>query len=317
MTDTPTPRYGGRQQSQGSNTNTWGDDKLNELFRLFDRGSKGVQSLAITGDTVLSWTNYIATNDGQVAVLTLTGSLSSPAALTVPSREWVWDVIKNFTGQTVTVKTSGGVGVAIGNGKFMEVHCDGVDCYNGTGTVLPGAATVAGALTVAGQISGVVTGTALTDAANVGQVAAAIATASLPATAGTVLNSITDTTAGYLGAKIAVSGDLVLTTQTPAGAEKALITATPYWNAPRALAFSDSPIAALDRDVLLLNTSSGAITVNMPAAGRVTVVDSSGNAATNIVTLVPAGADTITFNIIDSAYFGAAWRRNGTNWDLA
>lgn len=41
MTDTATSRYGARQQSQGSNTNTWGDDKLNEALWLFDRGSKG------------------------------------------------------------------------------------------------------------------------------------------------------------------------------------------------------------------------------------------------------------------------------------
>lgn len=159
MTDTPTSRYGARQQSQGSNTNTWGDDKLNELFRLFDRGSKGVQSLAMSGDTALNWSNYVATNDGQCAVLLLTGSLSSPASLTVPSREWHWSVIKNTTGQTVTVKTSGGSGVAIANGKYMSVYCDAADCTNASPTALPGAASVSGALAVSGKITGVTAGT--------------------------------------------------------------------------------------------------------------------------------------------------------------
>ena len=83
MTDTATARYGARQQSQGSNTNTWGDDKLNEVLRLFDRGSKGYQSLVLSGDTTLTWSNYVATNTGQCAVLVLTGSLSAAASLTV------------------------------------------------------------------------------------------------------------------------------------------------------------------------------------------------------------------------------------------
>ena len=128
MTDTATDRLGLRQQSQGSNTNTWGDDKLNEALRLVDRAMHGVQSLTLTGDTTLSWSNYVATNDGQVAWLTLTGSLSSVANLVVPSKQWAWKGIKNQTGQTITVKTSAGTGVAIPNGRQISVYCDGSDC---------------------------------------------------------------------------------------------------------------------------------------------------------------------------------------------
>jgi len=90
-----------------------------------------------------------------------------------------------------------------------------------------------------------------------------------------------------------------------------------YWRDTRSLAFADSPITAFDRDVLRLNTSGGAITVNLPTTGRVWIYDATGNALANNVTLVPAGADTITFNIIDTAYFGAQWIRTGTLWDLA
>lgn len=213
MTDSATSRYGARQQSQGSNTNSWGDDKLNEVLRLFDRGSKGVATIAMTGDQTLTWTNYGATNIGQCAVMLLTGSLSAAAALTVPSVEWVWNLIKNSTGQTITVKTAAGSGVAIANGKWMKVYCDGVDCYNGTGTVLPGAATVNGALIVAGIISGVTAGVASTDATNLAQVQTAIATASLPASAGTVLNTLNDTTGGYLASKLTIAFSTATTTQ--------------------------------------------------------------------------------------------------------
>ncbi|MBY0512040.1 MAG: hypothetical protein K2P94_18030 [Rhodospirillaceae bacterium] len=213
MTDTATSRYGARQQSQGSNTNTWGDDKLNEVLRLLDRGSKGYQSIALTGDQTLSWSNYVATNTGQCAVLVLTGSLSAVAALTVPSVEWQWDLIKNATGQTVTVKTAAGSGVAIAHGQYMSVYCDGADCYNGSPTNLPGA------VTVAGKISGVTAGTAATDAVNKTQMETAIATAALPATAGTVLNSSSDTTAGYLGQKITEGTGIDIAVQNSGGNE--------------------------------------------------------------------------------------------------
>lgn len=136
MTDTATSRLGARQQSQGSNTNTWGDDKLNEVMRLIDRAMHGVESLAMTGDTTLSWANYVATNTGQIAFLTLTGSLSSAAALIVPSVQWAWKGIANATGQTITVRTSAGTGVTIPNGRQISIRCDGSDCYYAGGNYI-------------------------------------------------------------------------------------------------------------------------------------------------------------------------------------
>jgi len=190
MTDSATSRFKARQQSQGSNTNTWGDDKLNEVLRLFDRGAKGYQSLALTGDTTLSWTNFVATNDGQCAILKLTGSLSSATNLVVPSAEWVWDLVWNTTGQTITMKTSAGTGVAIPNGRKVKVFCDASDCY------------FAGPNYLGDDI----TETNNRDLMDKAAVETAIATASLPATAGTVLVSATDTTAGYVGTKVSVAG---------------------------------------------------------------------------------------------------------------
>lgn len=206
MTDSATSRYKARQQSQGSNTNTWGDDKLNEVLRLLDRGSKGYQALAMTGDTTLTWTNYVATNDGQCAVLKLTGSLSSAASLTVPSAEWQWDVIWNTTGQTITVKTSAGTGVAIPNGRKAAVFCDATDCYLSVPNIIDS-----------------ITLTNNRDSVDKLALETAIATASLPATAGTVLVTAADTTAGYLGAKVNVTGSGAATvtpsTTDPAGNE--------------------------------------------------------------------------------------------------
>lgn len=298
MTDTATSRYGARQQSQGSNTNTWGDDKLNEVLRLLDRGSKGYEAIAMTGSTTLSWSNYVATNSGQVSVLKLTGSLSSAANLVVPSVEWVWPIIWNTTGQTITVKTSAGTGVQIPTGRKASVFCDATDCYFASPNIIDS-----------------ITLTNSRDLVDKNNLETALANSSGVATAGTLLVSATDTTAGYLGQKIAVAGDLALTVQNGGADEDSLITHTPYWNTPRSLSSTDSPITAVDRDVLLITTNA-AITVNLPASGRVKIADISGTAATYNITLTPSGGDTVTFGTIDTNYFSGEYYRNGTNWAL-
>lgn len=210
-----------RLQSTGSNVNTWGG-YLNTALQTLERASKGYQALAVTGDATISWTNYSAANDGAVASLKLTGSLSSPAALTFPGYQHhlsVW----NATGAAVTIKCSGGTGVAIQNGDRALIYCDGVDYYNIAPTVFPAGLTVAGGVTVAGKIAGMSAGTASTDGVNVAQMAAAIA-ASVPAgTAGTFLNSVADTTRGFLTDKLQLSATgllaAVLATQNPGANE--------------------------------------------------------------------------------------------------
>lgn len=308
MTDNPSPILLMREQSTGSNTNLWGGYVITDL-RMLEQAAKGYQTLSVTGDATISWTNYITGNTGQCARLKLTGALTANATLTFPSYMNFMSTDNATTGGfAVTVKCSGGTGVSIANGAKVDLYCDGVDYYNAAPTVFPAGITVAGA------ISGVTAGVATTDATNVAQVAAAIAAAGT-LTPATVRVTINDTTADYLGQKIAVAGDLALTTQTPGANEKALVTHTPYWNAPRSLTSANSPITALDRDILRLNTNA-AITVNFPASGRVKIVDASGTAQTFNVTLVPAGADTTTFDVIDTDYFSGEFYRTGTNWDL-
>jgi hypothetical protein len=310
MTDSATSRYKARQQSQGSNTNQWGDDKLNEVLRLLDRGSKGYQALALTGDTTLSWTNYVATNDGQVSILKLTGSLSSAAALTVPSAEWTWDLVWNTTGQTVTMKTSSGTGVAIPNGRKVKVFCDASDCY----------------FSVPNYLGDAITESNNRDLMDYAAVSAAIATAGLPATNGTVLNSTTATVANYLDQLIALSGNLALSKQNGGtSSEKSLITHTPYWSTPRNITNASSPVTALDKDILLVQTSTGAVSVTLPASGRIQITDVSGSASSNNITVTPPSGDSIASGsadetmLIDTAWFSSTFTRrpSGTNWSLS
>lgn len=220
MTDTPSSILLLRLQSVGSNTNLWGG-YLNAALQTLERASKGYQALAVTGDATIAWTNYTATNDGAVAFLKLTGSISSAAALTFPSFQHyisTW----NATGSAVTIKCSGGTGVTIQNGDRALLYCDGVDYYHAAPTVFPAG------LTVAGKITGLSAGTVNADAVNLQQMAAAIA-ASVPlGTAGTFLNSLADTTRGFLADKAVVSGLLKISTKNPGANEYSQVETTGY-----------------------------------------------------------------------------------------
>lgn len=196
MADSPSSILLLRLQSTGSNTNLWGG-YLNTALQTQERASKGYQALAVTGDATISWTNYSAANDGSVAFLKLTGSLSSAATLTFPSYQhslFVW----NATGAAVTIKCSGGTGVTIPNGMRTAIYCDATDYYSSAPNWLN---SYQGTLTNNGDV--VVKNTLETALANL----------AAPASAGTVLNSAADTTAGYLSAKFTVQISTLTTTQ--------------------------------------------------------------------------------------------------------
>ena len=184
MTDSASSILLQRIQSVGSNVNLWGGYVNNNLETL-ERASKGYQALAVTGDATVSWTNYSASNTGAVARLKLTGSLAASATLTFPAYQ-NYVSVNNAAGATVTIKCSGGTGVAIPNGQTSLIYCDGTDYSNAGPTIGP-------------------TGTQNTSTyayAQWGAVETAIANAGIPASAGTVLVSGTDTTAGYLSTKL-------------------------------------------------------------------------------------------------------------------
>ena len=219
MVDTPTTRNRLRKQELGTNTNTWGDTKLNEVLDGIDQAMDGVLSVALTGDYTLSTVNYTTADEGKRRVLKFSGSLTSAATVTIPSLEHEYAVV-NAAGATVTVKTFAGAGVEIPTGYQARVYCDGIDVFNGSPTVLPSN------VRVAGKVRNLTAGTEATDAVNKTQMETAIANAGLPSTAGTVRNSLNDTTSGYLSQKIAVAGSLVLTTLNPGGNEQSEISFT-------------------------------------------------------------------------------------------
>ena len=202
MADTPTTRLLLRKQSLGSNTNTWGDTKLNVDLDQIDRAMVGYQAYTVTADATLSWTNYSASNDFEVFAVKLVGSPAAAVTITVNSTQMRWK-IWNACGQTVTIETAAGNGVAIRNGNIVDLICDATDVVLVTSTQ--------------GGKSSPTTGTNDIPAFSAVEsaIATAIAAASISNT-GQVLVSVSDTTSGYLGAKL-VAGTGIDTTDSGAG----------------------------------------------------------------------------------------------------
>tara|TARA_B100000579_G_scaffold372156_1_gene335142 strand:- start:3737 stop:4558 length:822 start_codon:yes stop_codon:yes gene_type:complete len=206
----------------GEQNNLWGG-YTNTSLQTIGRAAKGYQSIALTGDKTITHTNYSASNEGVVAFIKFTGTLSSAASVTFPSTETVFD-IWNAAGQAVTVKTSSGSGVAIPNGTRIRLACDGSDFVNTSSSNIPSATTIAGQVTVSGQVKGLSSGTDSTDALTKAQIEAAIAAASVSGS-NLVLNSATDTTPSYLNTKLLVGTGLSKTTNS-AGANETLTLAS-------------------------------------------------------------------------------------------
>lgn len=215
MVDTATTRKRFRKQETGTNNNTWGT-KLNEVLDAIDQCIDGYESLALTADYTLVTTNYTTADEAKYRVIKFTGSAGA-VAVTFPSVQG-WYIIVNTNSGTVTCKCSGGTGVAVPTNYIALIYGDGTDMRNGAPQLFAGDLTSTGAITLAGQIHGLVAGTAATDGVNKTQLEAAIAAAS-GLTSPFILNSANDTTAGYLGQKVAGTGFIVKSTTSPSGNE--------------------------------------------------------------------------------------------------
>lgn len=272
MVDTPTPVYGLRQQSLGSNVNTWGDDKLNDVLVGIAQLIGQIKEITLTGNYTITSTNYVSTADNRNAGWGFVGTLTATATVTVPSSRAVMYVLNATTGgYSVIVKTSAGTGITIPNGRTALLWSDGVNVYN----LFPNH--------MGTDFEPLLSG----DAANVQYVETAIANASIPASAGTVLVSGTDTTAGYAGTKVQVTGS---------GAASVVQTITnPGANEVSSFAVAVGSLGLTDGG---LETASFAAAVNtkyrFPAGGTVTLPAATGNG--DIIALSPYGLGVTTLS---------------------
>lgn len=195
MSTPDTNNIGIKLQSAGENLNTWGDPNLNNDLIVLSNLSSKWNPLTINGDTTISETNYSTTNDTEVATIKLVaGTVSAAFSVTFPARDkriLVW----NASGYAATLKLSATSGFSLPNNRIVWIATDGTtDLYN-----------------MSPNYGGVASPSNNLDIPAWSAVQTAIATAGLPATAGTVLNSGMDTTAGYNTQKNRVSSDTLLT----------------------------------------------------------------------------------------------------------
>lgn len=209
MVDTPTTNYQLRQQGLGTNTNTWGDDKLNEVLRDIDQILGTIKTITLTGDYTITSTNYVTTADNKNCGFRFNGSLTSAATITVPALKVAY-FMRNTCGASLAIKTSSGSGITLPNGRQAWVYCDGVDVFSATANYIPTATTLANDQDIVSNL----------------QLMTAIANAVIPAASGAVRNSSSDTTAGFLSQKIAVTGSLTATTLNPGANEQLQISFT-------------------------------------------------------------------------------------------
>ena len=144
--------------TQGELSGSWGDVVNNNITSMIEEAVAGLKTI----DTWSTNSATLSTADGttaeaRAAILNLTDTtsdLSGAATLICPALSKVY-IVKNATGQAVTVKTASGSGVAIPNGTTGFVFCDGTNVVeslnNVTGNLTVGGnASVGGNLTVTG-----------------------------------------------------------------------------------------------------------------------------------------------------------------------
>ena len=129
MASTYSSRLRYELQANGEQSNLWGTN-LNTVLSLIDSSIAGMATIATTGgSTTLTALNSTA-DESRMAIIKVTGVLVSNATLVIPAQTKTYVVWNATTGAyTVTLKTSGGTGVVVAQGKKAFVFCDATDCF--------------------------------------------------------------------------------------------------------------------------------------------------------------------------------------------
>lgn len=131
---------------QGEQSGTWGITTNNNFGTLVEQAITGVQTITMGNAPYTLSFFQGASDEARNAVLVLSGAVTSPQNLIAPGVNKTY-IVTNNTGSTITIKTSGGSGIAILNNTTALVYCDGTNFYNAT----PSLNSVVGNLTVSGS----------------------------------------------------------------------------------------------------------------------------------------------------------------------
>ena len=131
----------------GDQSGTWGDTTNSNLGDLIEAAITNVVNITFANAQYTLSANNGLPDEARNAVLNLIGSNSGAQNLIAPSVEKTY-IVKNATGATVTIKTSGGTGVAVSNGTTRIVWCDGTNFYTAASQTVVAAGTAISVSTV-------------------------------------------------------------------------------------------------------------------------------------------------------------------------
>jgi hypothetical protein len=323
MPSTASTRLRLEKMATGEKTNTWGTTQNAAQFDLLDEAVAGVETIALTGNHTLTSTNYVS-DEARNMGLRFTGSLGSGATITIPTVEKLYFVI-NDSGQTLTFSAGGTTGV-VENGRRKWVGCDATDVYVGEDGADKEYVDAADALKL-NLAGGTLTGALILNAAPTVDLHASTKKY-VDDTAFASLSGVLPGQGGNSGKYLTTNGTIASWGELDADLTAiAALSTTAYGRSyltrasPVSIDHTVSPYTAAYGQTLLVNSSGGAVTINLPAAvaggSSIVVLDVGGSAGTNNITLDPNGAETISGEAtveIDQDYKGLTLYALAGSW---
>jgi hypothetical protein len=145
----------------GDQSGTWGDTTNSNLGDLIEAAITNVVDITFANAQYTLSANNGLPDEARNAVLNLIGSNSGAQNLIAPAVEKTY-IVKNATGAAVTIKTSGGTGVAVATGTTRIVWCDGTNFYTAASQTIVAAGTGMNTVTVGDTVTVNLANTAVT-----------------------------------------------------------------------------------------------------------------------------------------------------------
>lgn len=132
------------KQAVAENNNTWGTIFNQQFADLIDTAIAGYTTVAMSDANKTLTTANGSADEARSMGIKLTGALTADRNVIVPTVTKLYFVRNATSGDcAVTVKTSGGTGVTIPNGKSAAVICDGTNVVDAI-SFLPSTTTIDG-----------------------------------------------------------------------------------------------------------------------------------------------------------------------------
>jgi hypothetical protein len=116
----------------GEQAGTWGTTTNYNLGTLLEQAITGVVTIPM-GDATYTLTNYNGLSDeARNAVLILQGPITAPQYLAIPAGQQKVYIVRNRTGNTVTLTTGTGSNISVANAASEVLFTDGANVYSAT-----------------------------------------------------------------------------------------------------------------------------------------------------------------------------------------